>query len=131
MELKDIKTMIGYDEDMNEVLRLSDTSLQSIDALTNVTKAMNGFGVTVAEFTSSIQYTLSLLAKSLTIFDSSNQSANLPRPETDEITENPKRKNDYEIFDQKDELYIIPTDCKNIFLEEILWKLNQNCTQSN
>ena len=120
MELKDITTMIGYDDDMNEVLRLSDTSLQSIDALTNVTKAMNGFGVTVAEFTSSIQYTLSLLAKSLTIFDSSNQSANLPRPETDEITEKPKEKSDYEIFDQKDELYIIPTDCKNIFLEEIL-----------
>ena len=117
MELKDIKTMIGYDEDMNEVLRLSDTSLQSIEALTNVTKAMNGFGVTVAEFTNSIQYTLSLLAKSLTIFDSSNQSANLPRPETDEITENPKRKNDYEIFEPISNEFIIPIISDNVFLK--------------
>lgn len=117
MELKDITTMIGYDDDMNEVLRLSDTSLQSIDALTNVTKAMNGFGVTVAEFTSSIQYTLSLLAKSLTIFDSSNQSANLPRPETDEITENPKRKNDYEIFEPISNEFIIPIISDNVFLK--------------
>ena len=117
MELKDIKTMIGYDEDMNEVLRLSDTSLQSIDALTNVTKAMNGFGVTVAEFTSSIQYTLSLLAKSLTIIDSSNQSANLLRPETDEITEKPKQKNDYEIFEPISNEFIIPIISDNVFLK--------------
>ena len=117
MEFKDIKTMIGYDEDMNEVLRLSDTSLQSIDALTNVTKAMNGFGVTVAEFTSSIQYTLSLLAKSLTIFDSSNQSANLLRPETDEITEKPKQKNDYEIFEPISNEFIIPIISDNVFLK--------------
>lgn len=117
MELKDITTMIGYDDDMNEVLRLSDTSLQSIDALTNVTKAMNGFGVTVAEFTSSIQYTLSLLAKSLTIIDSSNQSANLLRPETDEMTENPKRKNDYEIFEPISNEFIIPIISDNVFLK--------------
>ena len=117
MELKDIKTMIGYDEDMNEVLRLSDTSLQSIDVLTNVTKAMNGFGVTVAEFTSSIQYTLSLLAKSLTIIDSSNQSANLLRPETDEITEKPKQKNDYEIFEPISNEFIIPIISDNVFLK--------------
>ena len=120
MELKDIKTFVGYDEKMNEILRLSDTTLQSIDIISNVTKAMNGLGVTVAEFTDSIQYTLSLLANSLSIIDDSNKSANLLRPETDEITEKPKEKSDYEIFDQKDELYIIPTDCKNIFLEEIL-----------
>ena len=117
MELKDIKTMIGYDEDMNEVLRLSDTSLQSIEALTNVTKAMNGFGVTATEFTSSIHYTLSLLAKSLTIIYSSNQSANLPRPETDEITENPKRKNDYEIFEPISNEFIIPIISDNVFLK--------------
>ena len=117
MELKDITTMIGYDDDMNEVLRLSDTSLQSIDALTNVTKAMNVFGVTVAEFTSSIQYTLSLLAKSLTIIDSSNQSANLLRPETDEITEKPKQKNDYEIFEPISNEFIIPTISDNVFLK--------------
>ena len=117
MELKDITTMIGYDDDMNEVLRLSDTSLQSIDALTNVTKAMNGFGVTVAEFTSSIQYTLSLLAKSLTIIDSSNQSANLLRPETDEITEKPKQKNDYEIFEPISNEFIIPIISDNVFLK--------------
>lgn len=117
MELKDITTMIGYDDDMNEVLRLSDTSLQSIDALANVTKAMSGFGVTVAEFTSSIQYTLSLLAKSLTIFDSSNQSENLLRPETDEITENPKRKNDYEIFESISNEFIIPIISDNVFLK--------------
>ena len=117
MELKDIKTMIGYDEDMNEVLRLSDTSLQSIDALTNITKAMNGFGVTVAEFTSPIQYTLSLLAKSLTIIDSSNQSANLLRPETDEITEKPKQKNDYEIFEPISNEFIIPIISDNVFLK--------------
>lgn len=117
MELKDITTMIGYDDDMNEVLRLSDTSLQSIDTLTNVTKAMNGFGVTVAEFTSSIQYTLSLLAKSLTIFDSSNQSANLLRPETDEITEKPKEKSDYEIFEPISNEFIIPIISDNVFLK--------------
>ena len=117
MELKDITTMIGYDDDMNEVLRLSDTSLQSIDALTNVTKAMNGFGVTVAEFTSSIQYTLSLLAKSLTIIDSSNQSANLLRPETDEITEKPKEKSDYEIFEPISNEFIIPIISDNVFLK--------------
>lgn len=117
MELKDITTMIGYDDDMNEVLRLSDTSLQSIGALTNVTKAMNGFGVPVAEFTSAIQYTLSLLAKSLTIFDSSNQSANLLRPETGEITEKPKRKNDYEIFEPISNEFIIPIISDNVFLK--------------
>ena len=117
MELKDITTMIGYDDDMNEVLRLSDTSLQSIDALTNVTKAMNDFGVTVAEFTSPIQYTLSLLAKSLTIIDSSNQYANLLRPETDEITEKPKQKNDYEIFEPISNEFIIPIISDNVFLK--------------
>ena len=117
MELRDIKTFVGYDEDMNEVLRLSDTSLQSIDALTNITKAMNGFGVTVAEFTNPIQYTLSLLAKSLTIIDSSNQSANLLRPETDEITEKPKEKSDYEIFEPIGNEFIIPIISDNVFLK--------------
>ena len=116
MELKDITTMIGYDDDMNEVLRLSDTSLQSIDALTNVTKAMNGFGVTVAEFTNPIQYTLSLLANSLSIIDDSNKSANLLRPETDEITEKPKEKNEYEILEPISDEYIIPIISNNLFL---------------
>ena len=117
MELKEIKTMVGYDKDMQEVLRLDDTSLQSIEALTNVTKAMNGFGVTVAEFTSSIQYTLSLLAKSLTIIDSSNQSENLLRSETDEITEKPKEKSDYEIFEPIGNEFIIPIISDNVFLK--------------
>ena len=117
MELKEIKTMVGYDKDMQEVLRLDDTSLQSIEALTNVTKAMNGFGVTVAEFTDSIQYTLSLLAKSLTIIDSSNQSENLLRSETDEITEKPKEKSDYEIFEPIGNEFIIPIISDNVFLK--------------
>ena len=117
MELKEIKTMVGYDKDMREVLRLDDTSLQSIEAFNNVTKAMSGFGVTVAEFTSSIQYTLSLLAKSLTIIDSSNQSENLLRPETDEITEKPKEKSDYEIFEPIGNEFIIPIISDNVFLK--------------
>ena len=116
MELRDIKTLVGYDEDMNEVLRLSDISLQSIDIISKVTKAMNGFGVTVAEFTDSTQYTLSLLANSLSIIDDSNKSANLLRPETDAETENPKQKNDYEIFEPINDNYIIPIISDNLFL---------------
>ena len=116
MELKDIKTFVGYDEKMNEILRLSDTTLQSIDIISNVTKAMNGLGVTVAEFTDSIQYTLSLLANSLSIIDDSNKSANLLRPETDAITENPKQKNEYEILEPISDEYIIPIISNNLFL---------------
>lgn len=117
MELKNVTTMIGYDEDMNEVLKLSGVSLQSIDAISNVTKAMNGFGATVAEFTSTIEYTLSLLAKSLQITDVNHQSTNLLRPETDAITDNPNRKIEYEILEPISDGYIIPIISDNVFLK--------------
>lgn len=117
MELKNVTTMIGYDEDMNEVLKLSDVSLQSIDAISNVTKAMNGFGATVAEFTSAIEYTLSLLAKSLQITDVNHQSTNLLRPETGAITDNPNRKIEYEILEPISDGYIIPIISDNVFLK--------------
>lgn len=119
-KLQTIKTMIGYDADMREVVKFSNTTLKEIEMIAETVKAMSSLGTTVAEFTHAMHYMISLMTDEISFTSQDEQSDNLLRPVTNDIFENPNQKIDYEIFDQKDELYIIPTDCKNIFLEEIL-----------
>ena len=90
--LPKLKTLKGYDENDNEIITFDNAEIKNLEVFSDISKAVNAFGTTVAEFTNQMQLVASILATSCSIC--------LPEAVSDAETENPNQNDDLEIFSQ-------------------------------
>ena len=90
--LPKLKTLKGYDENDNEIITFDNAEIKNFEVFSDISKAVNAFGTTIAEFTNQMQFMASILADSCSIY--------LPGAVSDAKTENPNQNDDLEIFSQ-------------------------------
>ena len=49
--LPKLKTLKGYDENDNEIITFDNAEIKSLEVFSDISKAVNAFGTTIAEFT--------------------------------------------------------------------------------
>ena len=92
LTLPKLKTLKGYDENDNEVIIFDNAEIKNLEVFSDISKAVNAFGITIAEFTNQMQFMASILADSCSIC--------LPRAVSNAKTENPNQNDDLEFLNQ-------------------------------
>ena len=92
LTLPKLKTLKGYDENDNEVITFDNVEIKSLEVFKDISKAVNAFGITIAEFTNQMQLMASILADSCSMC--------LPGAVSDAKAENPNQNDNLEIFSQ-------------------------------
>ena len=49
--LPKLKTLKGYDENDNEIITFDNAEIKNLEVFSDISKAVNAFGTTIAEFT--------------------------------------------------------------------------------